>query len=194
MSALIHIQFGMVGAVRPVNIPNIITVARTLLVPIVFWLVIAGHDIAAFTLFVIAGISDALDGYLARRLDLRTELGAHLDPLADKLLIVSIFIALGMRGDVPSWLVITVVARDILILIGIMLASMLGKPVTIAPLQISKMTTVAQISLAALVLANAAFSLGLASGLIVVVWGTAVLTVASLIAYLRIWISHMSGE
>ncbi|MBU1211868.1 MAG: CDP-alcohol phosphatidyltransferase family protein [Alphaproteobacteria bacterium] len=176
------------------NVPNIITVARTLLVPVVFWLVISGHDIAAFALFVIAGISDALDGYLARRLDLRTELGAHLDPLADKLLIVSIFIALGMRGEVPSWLVITVVARDILILIGIMLASMLGKPVTIAPLQISKMTTVAQISLAALVLANAAFSLGLGSGLIVVVWGTAVLTVASLIAYLRIWIFHMSGE
>lgn len=193
MSALILFQRGMIRAGLPVNIPNIITVGRTLLVPLVFWLVISGHDIAAFALFVTAGVSDALDGYLARRLDMRTELGAHLDPLADKLLIVSIFIALGMRGDIPSWLVITVVARDILILIGIMLASMLGKPVAIAPLQISKMTTVAQITLAALVLANAAFSLGLASILIFVVWAAAALTVASLIAYLRIWIAHMSS-
>lgn len=176
------------------NLPNFITVARTLSVPVVFWLVISGHDVAAFALFVTAGVSDALDGYLARRLDMRTELGAHLDPLADKLLIVSIFIALGMRGEVPSWLVITVVARDILILMGIMLASMLGKPVEIAPLQISKATTVAQISLAALVLANSAFSMGLQSGLVFVVWIAAALTVASLVAYLRIWVVHMSRD
>lgn len=176
------------------NLANFITVARTLSVPVVFWLVISGHDVAAFALFVTAGVSDALDGYLARRLDMRTELGAHLDPLADKLLIVSIFIALGMRGEVPSWLVITVVARDILILMGIMLASMLGKPVEIAPLQISKATTVAQISLAALVLANSAFSMGLQSGLVFVVWIAAALTVASLVAYLRIWVVHMSRD
>ncbi len=176
------------------NIPNIITVARTLSVPVVFWLVISRHDVAAFALFVTAGISDALDGYLARRFDMRTELGAHLDPLADKLLIVSIFIALGMRGDVPSWLVITVVARDILILMGIMLASMMGRPVAISPLQISKATTVAQISLAALVLANSAFSLGLEAVQVVVVWVAAALTVASLVAYLRIWIVHMSRD
>lgn len=176
------------------NIPNIITLGRTLLVPIVYWLVISGHDIWAFALFVTAGASDALDGYLARRFNMQTELGAHLDPLADKLLIVSIFIALGMRGDIPSWLVITVVARDILILLGIMVASLLGRPVQIAPLQISKMTTVAQISLAAMVLANSAFSLGLDYLQIGLVWLTAALTVASLIAYLRIWLEHMSHD
>lgn len=176
------------------NIPNIITVGRTLLVPVVFWLVISGHDAVAFALFVTAGVSDALDGYLARRLDMQTQLGAYLDPLADKLLIVSIFIALGMRGDVPSWLVITIVARDILIVLGILLASMLGRPVEIAPLMVSKLTTVAQISLAALVLANSAFSLGLGTVQYAGVWATAALTVASLVAYLRIWVEHMSRD
>jgi len=172
----------------------VITVGRTLLVPVVFWLVISGHDIAAFALFVTAGVSDALDGYLARRLDMRTELGAYLDPLADKLLIVSIFLALGMRGDVPSWLVITIVARDILIVVGIMLASMLGRPVEIAPLWISKLNTVAQITLAALVLANSAFALGLEAVQVAAVWATAALTVASLVGYLRIWVAHMSRD
>jgi len=95
---------------------------------------------------------------------------------------------------VPSWLVITIVARDILIVLGIMLASMLGRPVEIAPLMVSKMTTVAQITLAALVLANSAFALGVEWVQFAVVWTTAALTVASLIAYLRIWVAHMSRE
>lgn len=176
------------------NIPNFITVVRALTVPIVFWLVIAGHDAAAFVLFVAAGASDALDGYLARRFSWRTQLGAYLDPLADKLLIVSIFIGLGLRGDLPSWLVIAVVARDILILSAILLSSLLGKPVEIAPLQVSKLTTVAQISLAALALASEAFSLRLEIPLLIVIWATAVLTVLSLLAYLQRWISHMSRE
>lgn len=167
---------------------------RALLVPVVFWLVIAGHDAAAFVLFVAAGASDALDGYLARRFAWRTELGAYLDPLADKLLIVSIFIGLGLRGDLPSWLVIAVVARDVLILSAILLSALLGKPVKIAPLQISKLTTAAQILLAALVLADEAFSLGLETARIILIWVTVALTVLSLLAYLRTWILHMSRD
>ncbi len=178
-------------AVQPLNIPNIITLVRAVLVPIVFWLVLTGEDAIAFFLFVIAGVSDAVDGYLARRYDLRTEIGAYLDPLADKLLIVSIFIGLGLRAVLPDWLVYTVVGRDVLILAAIVLSWLLSKPVAIAPLMISKATTAAQISLAAVVLADEAFSLGLGMLRTVLIWFTAALTVASLLAYFRIWIMHM---
>jgi len=179
---------------KPLNVPNLITLGRAFLVPIVFWLVLAGEDAIAFFLFVIAGVSDAVDGYLARRYDLRTELGAYLDPLADKLLIVSIFVGLGLREVLPAWLVYAVVGRDILILAAIGLSWLLSRPVEIAPLMISKVTTVAQISLAALVLADEAFALGLGGLRLVLVWITVALTVASLLAYLRIWIVHMSRD
>ena len=87
-------------------------------VPVIFWLLLTGRTQLAFLIFVLAGISDAVDGYLAKRFDWRTELGAYLDPLADKLLIVSIYIALGVRGELPLWLIIMVVSRDILIVAG----------------------------------------------------------------------------
>jgi cardiolipin synthase len=180
-------------SLKAINIPNLITVGRTFLVPIVFWLVLEGRDAAAFVLFLIAGLSDGIDGYLARRFDWRTELGAYLDPLADKLLLVCIFVALGMRGDVPSWFVIVVVARDIMILVAVVLSWMLHKPVEIAPLMISKVNTVAQIGLAAFVLADEAFSFGGGGVREIVVWLTAALTLSSLIAYLRQWIDHMTG-
>jgi cardiolipin synthase (CMP-forming) len=182
----------VIMAVQPVNIPNLITLGRAVLVPIVFWLVLAGEDAIAFFLFVIAGVSDAVDGYLARRYDLHTEIGAYLDPLADKLLIVSIFVGLGLRSVLPDWLVYTVVGRDLLILGAIVLSWLLSKPVAIAPLMISKVTTVAQISLAALVLADEAFSLGIGMLRTGLIWFTAGLTIASLLAYFRIWIVHMS--
>ena len=97
------------------SIPNLITLGRVILVPIVFWLLLNGQLQAAFLAFVVAGISDAVDGFLAKRFGWETELGAYLDPIADKLLIVCIFIALGVTARLPSWLVIIVVSRDVLI-------------------------------------------------------------------------------
>ena len=108
-----------------------------------------------------AGISDAVDGYLAKRFNWTTELGAYLDPLADKALIVSIYIALAVRGELPLWLVIAVVSRDILILLAVLLSWLLAQPVRIKPLAVSKLNTLAQIVLAATVLADGAFNLGL---------------------------------
>ena len=104
------------------TIPNVITLGRIMLVPVVFWLLLTEHMPAAFFAFILAGISDAVDGFLAKRFGWATELGAYLDPLADKLLIVCIFVALGVRGELPSWLVIAVVSRDILIVIAIVLS------------------------------------------------------------------------
>src|SRR5512139_3496695 len=97
-----------------VSLPNIITTGRVILVPVIFWLLVTEQSQLAFFAFLVAGLSDAVDGYLANRFDWKTELGSYLDPIADKLLFVSTFIAFGVSGALPSWLVIAVVSRDIL--------------------------------------------------------------------------------
>ena len=176
------------------SIPNLITLGRVILVPVVFWLLVTNQMTAAFLVFVVAGISDAVDGFLAKRFDWATELGAYLDPLADKLLIVCIFVALGVRGELPSWLVIAVVSRDILIVIGIVLSWFMGHPVEIKPLALSKANTLSQIVLAAVVLADEAFTLDMDLVRLVLVWLTAALTLGSLAAYLDAWLRHMSGH
>ena len=174
------------------SIPNLITLGRVILVPVVFWLLVSGQPKPAFLAFLVAGISDAVDGFLAKRYNWETELGAYLDPIADKLLIVCIFIALGVAGNLPSWIVITVVSRDVLIVIAIVLSWLLGHPTPMRPIAVSKANTVAQIVLAATVLADKAFFLNLKGPTIILVWLTAGLTLASLIAYLRIWLRHMT--
>jgi cardiolipin synthase (CMP-forming) len=175
------------------NIPNAITLGRVMSVPVLFYLLVSERSLAAFVVFVLAGLSDAVDGYLAKRFDWRSELGAYLDPLADKLLIVSIFIALGVRNELPLWLVIAVVSRDILIVVAVLLSLVLDQPIRIKPLAISKLNTVAQIVLAAAVLANDAFTLQLEASRSALVWITGALTLLSLAAYLRDWFMHMTG-
>ena len=182
------------GTERPLNIPNFITVGRVVLVPIVFWLLVSGRVQAAFFTFVVAGISDAVDGFLAKRYGWTTELGAYLDPLADKLLLVSIFVAMGVLGELPSWLVIGVVTRDIMIVAAVMLSWLMDHPVRIRPLAVSKANTAAQLLLASTVLADVGFGLGLNTVRWVLVWVTAVLTIASLAAYMRAWLQHMTGH
>ena len=179
---------------RALNLPNLITLMRVILVPVVFWLLITDETQMAFLLFIVAGVSDGVDGYLAKRFGWQTELGAYLDPLADKLLIVSIFLALGVDGKLPLWLVVAVVSRDILIIMAVMLSWVLSNPVRIKPLVVSKANTVAQIVLAATVLADEGFGLGLGWARFALIWITGALTVASLAAYLHSWLLHMSGH
>jgi cardiolipin synthase len=143
--------------------------------------------------FVLAGISDGVDGYLAKRYGWQTELGAYLDPMADKLLLVSIFVALGVLKELPSWLVIAVVTRDIMIIAAVVLSWLLDHPVRIKPFAISKANTAAQIVLAGLVLADVGFALGLATAREILIWVTAALTVGSLVAYMQAWLRHMTG-
>ena len=177
-----------------INIPNFITLGRIMSVPVIFWLLLSGQSKFAFFVFVCAGISDAVDGYLAKRFNWSTELGSYLDPLADKLLIVSIFIGLGVRNELPLWLVIAVVSRDILIVAAVLLAWQLDRRVLrIKPLAVSKVNTMMQILLAATVLADGAFGLGLDTTRVVLVWITGALTLLSLAAYLRAWFLHMTG-
>jgi cardiolipin synthase len=175
-----------------VNLPNLLTIARIMLVPAVVWLIASGRYQTAFWCFVLAGVTDAADGYLARRLDQRTTLGAYLDAIADKALLVSIFVALGVVGHVPVWFVILVVSRDVMIVGAVLISWLMERPVAIRPLYISKVNTAAQITLAAVVLVDRGFALGLGPLLTFGVVGVALLTASSMAAYLVQWLGHMA--
>ncbi len=174
------------------TLPNIITVARLLLVPVIIWSIIEGHPLAAFIVFVIAGIGDGVDGFIARQYNLRSRLGAYLDPVADKTLLVSIYLSLTSLGEIPVWLAMIVVSRDLFIIGGVILAWILDRPIEVHPLVISKINTAAQIILAAVILGDLAFSAGLATVRDVLVGVVGVLTVASAIAHLIDWARHMA--
>lgn len=175
------------------NIPNSLTLVRIVLVPVVVWLIIDHEMTAAFLLFLLAGFSDAADGYIAKRYGWRSELGAYLDPIADKALLVSIYVTLGLAGHLPVWLVIAVVSRDILIVGAVVLSWMLSRPLTMHPLLISKVNTFAQIVLAGLVLAELGLGLGLEPVVKVLIWVTGALTILSAAAYFWAWLGHMAA-
>jgi cardiolipin synthase len=147
----------------------------------------------ALAAFVIAGVTDAVDGYIAKHFDQQTELGAYLDPLADKTLIVSIYVSLAIFGFIPPWVAILVVSRDIMIVGAVVLSTLMERPLTIQPLLVSKANTVAQIVFAALVLAASGLKLDLDWAIFVAMWSVAVLTLASAGAYMVGWARHMSN-
>ncbi len=173
-------------------IPNVLTIFRLLMVPVIVLLMIEQQMMSAFVLFVIAGITDGLDGFLAKRFEWTTELGAWLDPAADKALLVSIYVTLGLFGMIPAWLVILVVSRDLLIVGGIILSWMMENPVGMKPLLVSKVNTVGQILLAASVLADLGFGLGIGQVISALVFIVAVSTILSALAYLYGWFKHMA--
>lgn len=175
------------------SIPNLITLARILLVPVVVWAIAIGRIDLAFILFMVAAISDAVDGYLAKRFGMKTELGAYLDPLADKVLIVSIYVTLGATGVIPLWIVILVVSRDIMIVGAIILSWVVNRPVAIRPHIVSKVNTGAQIVFACLVLASRGFNLDSEPVLTLVMALVAVLTLLSVGLYLAQWVRHMNS-
>src|SRR5882724_8825851 len=139
------------------SIPNLITLGRILLVPVVVWAIASGEMRVAFLLLLAAGLSDAVDGFLAKRFGMATELGAYLDPLADKAMLVSIYVVLAVVGAIPLWLVILVVSRDIMIVSAVILSWVVDKPIALKPLLVSKLNTVAQIVLALLIIAALGF-------------------------------------
>ena len=175
------------------SIPNLITLGRILLVPVVVWAIIYGELWLAFVLFLAAGVSDAVDGFLAKRFNMASELGAYLDPLADKTLIVSIYVTLGIAGKIPLWLVILVVSRDIMIIGAIMLSWLLGSPLKVKPLLVSKLNTVAQIVFACVVLASLGFNLHADNLIVALIPVVAALTLLSVAAYVREFVRHMNN-
>ncbi len=174
------------------SLPNLITLGRLVLVPVVIAMIAAARWPEACIIFILAGVSDAVDGWLAKSFDLRTELGAYLDPLADKALLVSIYVALAVVDAVPTTLAIVVVARDVMIIGAFMISWVMNKPIKIRPLWISKVNTVAQIGFAAAVLGAKAFQFPLGPWFGLAAYCVAALTLASLAAYLASWARHMS--
>ncbi|MEM7042633.1 MAG: CDP-alcohol phosphatidyltransferase family protein [Pseudomonadota bacterium] len=138
--------------VSPYNLANLITLGRLLMVPPLMWLIVSDNVWAAFWLFVAAGVSDALDGYIAKTFNQHTNVGAILDPLADKALLDGVYIALALSGHLPMWLAALVVARDVLIVLGVILIRRRDPVFRVRPLKTGKANTFMQIVLAAMAL------------------------------------------
>jgi cardiolipin synthase len=182
----------VVAGKRRVSIPNIITLGRILLVPFIVWAIASNQMEIAFAIFVIAGVSDAVDGFLAKRFNMASELGALLDPLADKALLVSIYVALGIWGALPLWIVILVVSRDIMIVGAVIVSWLFGKPVPMKPLMVSKLNTAAQVAFAALVLGSVGFGFNIEPYDRVLMGLITIFTLLSVSFYLVEWARHMS--
>lgn len=165
------------------NLPNTISFVRFAAVPVTVWLILNDGHAAAFWLFLAAGLSDAVDGYLAKRFDAVTALGGYLDPVADKALLVGVYVALGMEGVLPSWLVMLVVVRDLSIVGGWLLLIGVTGARRVRPLWVSKINTVLQIVLAGLVLAGHALPGAPIALVPPLVYAVAATTVLSGLAY-----------
>lgn len=175
------------------TIPNLITIVRLLMAPLAVVMIGAGYWAGAFAVFLFAGVSDAVDGFIARRFGMQSQLGAYLDPLADKALLVSIYVALAIHGVLPAWVAIVVVSRDIMIVSAMVLSMLLDRPMEVRPLIVSKLNTGTQIGFAALLLAANAFG-GVPEGLLqLALVATVGLTLCSAAAYLVLWLRHMAA-
>jgi cardiolipin synthase (CMP-forming) len=175
------------------TIPNFITIGRFILVPLVIMMMVQGNWQLAFLFFVLAGVSDAVDGFIARRFDMRSELGAYMDPVADKALLVSIYVTLAIMGIIPAWVAILVVSRDVMIVSAVILSWVLDNPVEMRPFMVSKLNTGAQIAFAAALLSAKAFGIGLGFWTDLSILSVAALTLISAGAYLTFWIRHMAS-
>ena len=167
------------------NIPNLITLLRIMLVPVIVILLIQGSFFHALIVFIVASLSDALDGFLARVLKQQTVLGAYLDPIADKALLASSFVTLSVLHVIPSWLAVIVISRDFIILLGILVLSIMSINVEIRPAFVSKITTAMQLITVLLVLSIPCFHIEINEMWFqAAYWITAVLTILSGLNYI----------
>src|SRR5271170_6648580 len=174
------------------NLPNFITLARMLMTPLAVMMIISQRFFPAFLVFILAGVSDAIDGFIAKHFNLRTELGAYLDPLADKALLISIYVSLAIYSGLPAWLAIAVVSRDVMILVAVLVSWLMDKPVEIRPVWESKFNTAAQIALAGYALGVRAYGLNPQPLQTYLEWTVAATTLASGGIYIAKWLDHMS--
>lgn len=175
------------------TIANALTLLRLCLIPLIVVMIHEGRFATATVLFVTAGITDALDGYIARRFDQKTEIGAYLDALADKSLIAASFIALVLVHLVPFWLVVLVIFRDLMIMGAVAIAWLMNNPIPIEPLKVSKANTAAQIVAIATTLAAKGYMVVLPDAVLAGLHAlVAALTVVSVAAYFARWFAHMA--
>ncbi|MDY6970863.1 MAG: CDP-alcohol phosphatidyltransferase family protein [Thermodesulfobacteriota bacterium] len=174
------------------TIPNLITSIRIILAPIFIIYLINDEFLPALIIFVLAGLTDGADGLVAGLCDQKSKLGAYLDPLADKLLLVAGFICLSVKSIVPAWLTVVVISRDILILLGVLILFLNGTDFVVKPSILSKMTTCLQLTTVFMVLSAGYFPI-LFQFAEYVFWVTAVFTISSGLHYMRYWFRIM-GE
>lgn len=175
------------------NLPNLVTLGRIFAVPVIVWMILDRRMEAAFWVALAAAVSDAIDGIIAKQFNMQTTLGALLDPIADKVLLVSVYVALGHVGFLPTWLVILVVFRDALIVGGALLFHTLTQSLQMTPLMISKVNTVFQLVLAVTVVGSEAFGLGTAMIRDTLIYVTGATTLASGASYVVGWVRR-AGE
>ena len=168
------------------NIPNFLSLLRIILVPVIVIFLIQGLYAKALIIFVIAGLTDALDGALARLLNKKTKLGSFLDPLADKILLSTSFISLAIFGLIPSWLAVIVISRDFIILLGLLILSMMSVTYEIKPVFVSKVTTTLQIATVffALLLKTVTYDKISYDWIMILSWLTASFTIISGLIYI----------
>ena len=172
------------------NLPNILTLARILITPLFIICLIKEAYATALLIFTLAGVTDGLDGLLARLMDQRTTIGAFLDPIADKLLLVSAFVTLAVQGIIPAWLTVVVISRDVLIIVGIAILEVSRVDYQIQPSMVSKCTTVAQLATIFLLLLSI-HTTALEHALLPVYWLTTALSVASGLHYVYLGVKIM---
>ena len=176
------------------NLPNLITLGRLCSVPLTIWLILNELYGTAFWVFVAAGLSDALDGYIAKHFDRRTRLGAMLDPAADKAMLVGIYVTLGLAGQLPYWLVALVVLRDLLIVLGFFLIRSTAAAAELGPSYISKVNTLVQIALVGFVLARLGLAIETEAATWLLIVATVVTTLLSGLHYLVCWARILTGS
>jgi len=172
------------------HIPNIICIIRIILVFPVAYYLLNDEWLNAFVLFFVAGISDGVDGFLARKFNWQSKLGAILDPLADKLLMVILYVLLAYKNIIPDWLAWLVVARDMIIILGAMAYHWLTHELTISPLISSKINTAFQISFVIALLFHHAISPLSETLLYLLQLGVVFSTIYSGISYVIRWTQY----
>jgi cardiolipin synthase len=177
------------------NIPNLLTLTRIVLVPVIVILLIEASFFKAMIVFIIAGITDGLDGFLARVLNQKTILGAYLDPLADKALIIASFVTLSVIGVVPGWLSVIVISRDCIIIVGISVLVLMEIHFEVKPTFLSKVTTALQLLTIFMVMIFLGLSIKFENHAIddIMYWLTALFTIASGFNYIVIGIRMMNS-
>ncbi|MCF7821372.1 MAG: CDP-alcohol phosphatidyltransferase family protein [Mariprofundaceae bacterium] len=168
------------------NVPNILTLARIIITPVIVYAILSDEAVMALVLMIAAGITDMLDGAIARYFNQRTTVGAYLDPLADKLMLISMFVTLFIIGEVPLFLFLAVIFRDVIIVVGAIAYEMVTHSLKMEPSMVSKVTTFMQIVYVVTLLLHMASPLE-EIWIERVMWATFVITCISGLHYLLVW-------
>jgi cardiolipin synthase len=175
------------------NIPNFLTILRILAIPVFVICLLYGRFVTALFVFIGAGITEGLDGWIARVYHQRTPTGAYLDPIADKLMLTAAFIVLAVLKLIPQWLTVIVITRDVIIALGILILFLTAHPIEIKPLFLGKTATVFQIVTLAWALVTP-YSPFMQEVLRYIIWGTAVLTCITGFQYLYIGTKYLNEQ